>query len=318
MGREWNSMLYESTNSSACVPKYSTTYIHTTHSQHKVAKISWITTQGMTMGPWLSIIKPIPGPQSKLQWFRDIDSSSSISWPSCGWNMPIEHNSALTTLHRQVPLTRSLWQGRSDRLFWQVALTSTSYSSNKRSANFVWRTLTTYFPIDPGTLAVMNLIWDTSRLQGRTKPSSAAIVGIWGPNHKPTRTTTRRDMRHPTPNWVSYLFTVLRYLLPYIGELHCKSHRPPTMPNFMMLYYCNAIFESLGLHFVHPQVRSAAVAHGAPVERFGWSCQSTPFVTLSAPLTHIAVKTILCRIEINLCGGIHTARSQSGCGRRVS
>jgi hypothetical protein len=48
-------------------------------------------------------------------------------------------------------------------------------------------------------------------------------------------------MRRPTLNRVSYLLKVRRYLLPYIGELHRKSHRPPTMCSFMMLYYmlCN-------------------------------------------------------------------------------
>jgi hypothetical protein len=48
-------------------------------------------------------------------------------------------------------------------------------------------------------------------------------------------------MRHPTLNRVSYLLKVHRFLLLYIGELHRKSHRPPTMCSFMMLYYmlCN-------------------------------------------------------------------------------
>jgi hypothetical protein len=49
-------------------------------------------------------------------------------------------------------------------------------------------------------------------------------------------------MRRPTLNRVSYLLRVLsRYQLPYIGELHNKSHRPPAMCSFMMLYYlqCN-------------------------------------------------------------------------------
>jgi len=48
-------------------------------------------------------------------------------------------------------------------------------------------------------------------------------------------------MRRPTLNRVSCLLKVCRYLLPYIGELHRKSHRPPTMCSFMMLYYmlCN-------------------------------------------------------------------------------
>jgi hypothetical protein len=48
-------------------------------------------------------------------------------------------------------------------------------------------------------------------------------------------------MRRPTLNRVSYLLTVHWYLLPYIGKLHHKSHRPPTMCSFMMLYYmlCN-------------------------------------------------------------------------------
>jgi len=48
-------------------------------------------------------------------------------------------------------------------------------------------------------------------------------------------------MHRPTLNRVSYLLKVRRYLLPYIGELYRKSHRPPTMCSFMMLYYllCN-------------------------------------------------------------------------------
>jgi len=55
------------------------------------------------------------------------------------------------------------------------------------------------------------------------------------------RTTTSRDMRCPTLDWVSYLLTVHRYLLLYIGELHRISHWPPTMCHFMMLFYlqCN-------------------------------------------------------------------------------
>jgi len=85
------------------------------------------------MHPWLSFIYPIPGPHSKLQWFRDIDSSILITCSGCEYNMPIEHHLALTRLHRQVALTRSLRQGCSDkvaltRLLWQgcsdkVALT---------------------------------------------------------------------------------------------------------------------------------------------------------------------------------------------------
>jgi hypothetical protein len=48
-------------------------------------------------------------------------------------------------------------------------------------------------------------------------------------------------MRRPTPDQVSYHLKVHRYLLPYSGELHRKSHRPPPMCGFMMLYYmlCN-------------------------------------------------------------------------------
>jgi hypothetical protein len=48
-------------------------------------------------------------------------------------------------------------------------------------------------------------------------------------------------MHRPTLNRVRYLLKVHWYLLPYIGELHRKSHRPPTMCTFMMLYYmlCN-------------------------------------------------------------------------------
>ena len=97
----------------------------------------------------------------------------------------------------KVALTRLLWQGCSDkvaltgcsdkvaltRLLRQVALTSTSYWSNMHSANFVWPTLTTYFTLDLGTLAVTNLIWDNSGAPSETKSFSAAFVGIWGPTH---------------------------------------------------------------------------------------------------------------------------------------
>jgi len=43
-------------------------------------------------------------------------------------------------------------------------------------------------------------------------------------------------MRHPTLNWVRYLEKVLWYPLPYIGELHHRSHQPPTIRSVMMLY----------------------------------------------------------------------------------
>jgi len=148
---------------------------------------------------------------------------------------------AQTGRSAKVDLTRSLWQGRSDRVLWQVALTSTCYSSNKPSDNFVWPTLNTYSSLDQGTLADMIRIWSKSGPRGQTKSFSAPFVRIWGPNHWRIWTTTDRAMRRPTLNQVSYLLNVLRYLLPYIGELHRKSHRPPTMCSYMMLYYvqCN-------------------------------------------------------------------------------
>jgi len=49
-------------------------------------------------------------------------------------------------------------------------------------------------------------------------------------------------MHRPTLTRVSYHhLKVLRYVLPYIGQLHCQSHWPPTMCGFMILYYikCN-------------------------------------------------------------------------------
>jgi hypothetical protein len=48
-------------------------------------------------------------------------------------------------------------------------------------------------------------------------------------------------MRRPTLNRVSYWPKVCRYLLTYIRELHRKSHWPPPMCSFMMLYnmLCN-------------------------------------------------------------------------------
>jgi len=64
----------------------------------------------------------------------------------------------------KVALSRLLYQGRSDkvaltRLLWLVALTCTSYSSNKHSTNFIGLILTIYSTFDPGTLAVTNRIW---------------------------------------------------------------------------------------------------------------------------------------------------------------
>jgi hypothetical protein len=55
VGREWNSMLYNSMNSSAFVPKYSLTYIYTTHFQNKVGKISRPITQYIKMGSLLGV-----------------------------------------------------------------------------------------------------------------------------------------------------------------------------------------------------------------------------------------------------------------------
>jgi len=44
-------------------------------------------------------------------------------------------------------------------------------------------------------------------------------------------------MRRPTLHRVSYLLKGCRYVLPYIGDLHRRSHRPPTMCSVMMPYY---------------------------------------------------------------------------------
>jgi len=141
----------------------------------------------------------------------------------------------------KVAPTTSIWQGRSDRLSWQVALRNTSYSSYKHSANFIWPTITTYSPSDPGILEVTNGIWDTSSPQRPTKYFSAALVGLRGLDHKPTQTSTGRDMHCPTLGRALYLLKDLRYLLPCIGVLHRICHRPPTMCSFIMRYYlqCN-------------------------------------------------------------------------------
>ena len=60
-----------------------------------------------------------------------------------------------------------------------------------------------------------------------------------------------------------------------------------------------------------------AFACDAPEERPGRACESTPLVTVSVPSTCVAVKSILCSIEINLSGGICRARFQSGSSTRV-
>ena len=78
----------------------------------------------------------------------------------------------------KVALTSSLWQGCFDRWFLQVALTCTSYSTNKYGSNSVRPILTIYTTLVLGTLVVMNQIWDKSGLQSPTKALSAAYVGI--------------------------------------------------------------------------------------------------------------------------------------------
>jgi len=164
--------------------------------------------------------------------------------------MPIRHNSALTRLNTQVAqpdhsdkvaLTGLLWHGRSDRLFWQVALTNRSFSSNKLSANCVRPTRTNSSTLDPDTVVVTNRIVDMCGLLCPTKYFPAAFLGMWGPNHQPTPTTTHKVMHRTSLKWVSLLSSVVLYLVLNIGELHCISHRPRTMYSFMMLYYlqCN-------------------------------------------------------------------------------
>jgi len=130
---------------------------------------------------------------SKLQWVRDFDSCTRSPGHTVNYNGSVTfihpfqlHGTVVskicqlsTTLLWQDCTDRSLWQGSSDK----VTLTSTSYSSNKHSANFGWPTLTTYSTLDPGILAVTNRIRDNSGPQGPTNPFSTAFVEIWGPNH---------------------------------------------------------------------------------------------------------------------------------------
>jgi hypothetical protein len=62
-------------------------------------------------------------------------------------------------------------------------------------------------------------------------------------------------MGRPTLNRVSYLLKVHRYILLYTGELHRKSHRPPTMCSFMMLYYMLCIIRIIKPSFCSPSGR---------------------------------------------------------------
>jgi len=104
-----------------------------------------------------------------------------------------------------VALTRSLWNGRFDKvvptwLLWQVALRSLSYSSTKHSTNSIWPTLTTYSTVDLATLVVTNWIWEKSSPQGPTTSISSTVAGLRIPNPEPTWTAIRREMYCPTHN----------------------------------------------------------------------------------------------------------------------
>jgi len=56
----------------------------------------------------------------------------------------------------------------------------------------------------------------------------------------------------PVLNQVTYLLKVLRYLLLDIGVLHCKSHWPPTMCSFIILYYLQCNIQIMGPSFCSP------------------------------------------------------------------
>jgi hypothetical protein len=162
-------------------------------------------------------------------------------------------------------------------------------------------------------------IWDRCSLNGPTKPFSATFVGTLGSSHDQTRTTIRRDMCCPRLDQVGYLLEGLRYRLSYIGELHHTSHWPSAMCRFMMLYHMQcSIWIIRFSHYSHSGRVSGQFPESTSGERSGWTCGSTPFMTVYAPSTGIAVKTVLYSIVIHLCSGIPRATSQSGCERRVS
>jgi len=135
----------------------------------------------------------------------------------------------------------SLWYSHSDRLYWQVSLTSTSYSSNKPSANCVWPTLTTYCTSNPGMPVVRNRIWDESSLQSIPQPFQASTVVIWRPNAQSTWSTTHGNICRPTLDQMRYCLNELLYQLPFTAEPHCKSPWYRTTRSIMMLYFlqCN-------------------------------------------------------------------------------
>ena len=54
------------------------------------------------------------------------------------------------------------------------------------------------------------------------------------------------------------------------------------------------------------------------MERSRWTCESTPFATVSVPSTQLSVKAIWCPFEIDLNGGIGTTRFPSRYVRSVS
>jgi len=197
VGREWNSMPYEGTNTSAWWCYHSTScpifILHTANTklqrstEVRLSKVQWVCEFDSSTQSWghtvnrngsVTLIHPF---QSHGPVVRTIcQSSTTHLWHGCTdrslWQ-GCSDKVALTGCSDKVALT-----GCSDRFFWQVALTSTSYSSNKHSANFVWPTLTTSSGMNPPTLAVKKRILDKNGPLGRTKPFSASSVGIWGPN----------------------------------------------------------------------------------------------------------------------------------------
>jgi len=73
-------------------------------------------------------------------------------------------------------------------------------------------------------------------------------------------------MCRPTLNQVSYLLNPLQYLYQYIGELHRKSHQPPTMYSFTMLYSMQCSIRFIRPSFCSP---SAPVSGRCPQSTCG-------------------------------------------------
>jgi len=64
---------------------------------------------------------------------------------------------------------------------------------------------------------------DKSGPQGPTESFSAAFVGILGPNYKPTRTTTPKNLRSSTCNSVSYMW---KFVATYSHTLESCTANP--------------------------------------------------------------------------------------------